>query len=493
MGKLTTITSPSGARFTVAADYAPKFQALIGDLESAGYGINPKASGGYNPRTIAGTNKPSNHAFGRAIDINWDRNARGTKGDIPAELARMLAAKHGMTWGGDWRNPDAMHFEVANAGPVPLGQRSLTAYAGVSKTQPPTTGTPQPMPNMLDVGGQAPVMDPAEVARRQRLAQVLMQNGQDTGNMRHWTQALGAVLNSGAGVYQGKQAAQGLAQGQQTGNQALAQLLMGGDASAAMSNPYSSEQAIQYQQQQKLLNDRTAAAERLQRSRIEAQNADPKRQLEIENLRSQIEARKGGGVTPGGITKGAPSGYMWNEPGNPSAGIKRIPGFEQTIPGEVAGKVAQMADAKERIKNTRAIFEKDWSAGDAAKWAAGNLPVVGDVAALSGDIGIAQRDVRVGIEAALRTMTGAAAPEQEVQRYMQMYMPTPLDTKESAKQKLDGLMSFMDKAEKIVMQGRGEIAQPSLDGSALQGRGAQPLIDTEGWTDVGGIKIREKR
>jgi hypothetical protein len=115
------------------------------------------------------------------------------------------------------------------------------------------------------------------------------------------------------------------------------------------------------------------------------------------------------------------------------------------------------------------------------------------VAALSGDIGIAQRDVRVGIEAALRTMTGAAAPEQEVVRYMQMYMPTPLDTKESAKQKLDGLMSFMDKAEKIVMQGRGELAQPSLDGSALQGRGSQPLIDTEGWTDVGGVKIREKR
>lgn len=296
MTKLTTITSPSGARFTVAADYAPKFQALIGDLESAGYGINPKVSGGYNPRNIAGTNKPSNHAFGRAIDINWDRNARGTKGDIPAELARSLAAKHGMTWGGDWKNPDAMHFEVANAGPVPMGQRSLTAFAGVSKTQPPTTGTPQPMPNMLNVGGQAPVMDPAEVARRQQLAKALMEAGQQSAQApRHWTQALGSILQTGIGSYQAGQAAQGLAQGQQAGNAALAQLLMGGDASAAMANPYSAPDAMKYRQQQQLLNERTAAAERLQRSKIEAQNADPMRQLQMEKLRAETEALKNKG------------------------------------------------------------------------------------------------------------------------------------------------------------------------------------------------------
>ena len=140
---------------------------------------------------------------------------------------------------------------VTPAGPTPMGQRSLTAYAGVSKTQPPTTGEPQPMPAYQDVGGQAPVMDPAEVARRQQMAKMLMQNGQDTGNMRHWTQALGAVLNSGAGVYQGKQAAEGLAKGQQSGNDALAQLLMGGDASAAVSNPYSSERALKYEMDKK--------------------------------------------------------------------------------------------------------------------------------------------------------------------------------------------------------------------------------------------------
>jgi hypothetical protein len=351
VSKLTTITSPSGARFTVAEEHAPKFQALISDLESSGYGINAKASGGYNPRTIRGTNKPSNHAFGRAVDINWDRNARGTKGDIPAELARSLAQKHGMTWGGDWRNPDAMHFEVANAGSVPLGQRSLTAYAGVQKTQPPTTGTPQPMPNMFDVGGQAPVMDPAEVERRQKLAQILMQNGQNTGNISDWTQALGAVLNTGAGVYQSKKAADGLAKGQQSANQALAQLLMGGDGQAAMSNPYSAPDAMKFQQQQKLLNERTAAAERLQRSKIDAQNADPMRQLQMEKLRKDIAAPQG--------QDRVPMGYQMTPDGKGLAPIPGGPADQKLQQGQmkeaarvesIDAKIGRLEDAASDLK-----------------------------------------------------------------------------------------------------------------------------------------------
>jgi hypothetical protein len=268
-----------------------------------------------------------------------------------------------MTWGGDWRNPDAMHFEVANAGPVPMGQRSLTAFAGVQKSQPPTTGTPQPMPNMLDVGGQAPVMDPAEVARRQKLAQVLMQNGQDPGNMRHWSQALGAVLNSGAGVYQGKQAAQGLAQGQQSGNQALAQLLMGGDGQAAMSNPYSAEQAMKFQQDQKMLADRTAAAEQLQRSRIDAQNADPMRQLQIEKLKREVSA-------PVGQDR-VPMGYQMTPDGNGLA----------PIPGGPADQKMQQAQAKDaaRIESIDAKIGRLEDAASDLKKHPGLTKVVGSV------------------------------------------------------------------------------------------------------------------
>lgn len=129
-GGLVTVQSPSGAKFQVAASYAPKFEALLADLEESGYAVDPKASSGYNYRNIAGTNKLSNHAHGAAIDVNWDRNARGTTGDLDPELARTLSKKHGLAWGGDWKNPDPMHFEVPNAAPLPMSARSMTAYAG---------------------------------------------------------------------------------------------------------------------------------------------------------------------------------------------------------------------------------------------------------------------------------------------------------------------------------------------------------------------------
>lgn len=118
MTDLVTITTKGGARFTVAKSGAQKFEGLLNDLEAAGYPIKGDQSGGYNYRTIAGTNKLSNHAHGSAVDVNWSDNPRGGMGNIPAETASALAQKYGMTWGGDWKNPDPMHFEVASA-PVP--------------------------------------------------------------------------------------------------------------------------------------------------------------------------------------------------------------------------------------------------------------------------------------------------------------------------------------------------------------------------------------
>lgn len=145
MTKLTRIRSRGGAEFTVAAEHAPRFQALINDLEASGYAIDPQTSGGYNPRNIRGTNTPSQHAFGRAIDVNWGRNAVGTQGDIPGDLALSLAQKHGMTWGGTWggRRRDPMHFEIARDVPAPMAERSLTAFAGApaSSSEPAAVPT----------------------------------------------------------------------------------------------------------------------------------------------------------------------------------------------------------------------------------------------------------------------------------------------------------------------------------------------------------------
>jgi hypothetical protein len=116
MPDLTQVTAPSGAKFTVAKDAADAFSGFLTDLEKTGYKIDQKSSGGYNPRNIAGTNTPSQHAFGHAIDINPGSNPRGAKGpsDLPANVAD-LAAAHGLTWGGGWSGDtrDPMHFELS--------------------------------------------------------------------------------------------------------------------------------------------------------------------------------------------------------------------------------------------------------------------------------------------------------------------------------------------------------------------------------------------
>lgn len=117
---MVTISAPGGAQFTVRADLAPAFQGLINDLESSGYLINPSDVSSYRPgATVAGTGQPSMHAGGTAIDINASRNAVGTTGNIPPELAQQLAAKYGFTWGGSFSNRDPMHFGTDMTGTQP--------------------------------------------------------------------------------------------------------------------------------------------------------------------------------------------------------------------------------------------------------------------------------------------------------------------------------------------------------------------------------------
>lgn len=71
--------------------------------------------GTYNPRTIAGTDRLSAHAFGIAIDLNtavsryW-RSAATYKNEIPREVVEAFESE-GFIWGGRWHHFDTMHFE----------------------------------------------------------------------------------------------------------------------------------------------------------------------------------------------------------------------------------------------------------------------------------------------------------------------------------------------------------------------------------------------
>ena len=80
------------------------------------------SQGTYNCRPIAGTNRPSAHGFGIAIDIAakhshyWlrskpDRDGRYPhRNEIPWEIVRVFE-KYGFIWGGKWYHYDTMHFE----------------------------------------------------------------------------------------------------------------------------------------------------------------------------------------------------------------------------------------------------------------------------------------------------------------------------------------------------------------------------------------------
>ncbi len=109
---LTSITTEGGHKATVHAAAADSFRGFLGDLEKSGYNIN--SLGGYANRGMAGNaSRISQHAYGNAIDINPQQNPFHTsQTDLPRNVSSM-AAKWGLSWGGDWseRSRDPMHFE----------------------------------------------------------------------------------------------------------------------------------------------------------------------------------------------------------------------------------------------------------------------------------------------------------------------------------------------------------------------------------------------
>lgn len=108
-----------GHSFNVNRQVAPIFVAFLDDLWAQGY--RPVSIGGHNERNIAGTNTPSLHADGLAIDIDPNLNpVQDNDGFMQTALPpniRALAARYGLAWGGSWNSyKDPMHFSVPQGG-----------------------------------------------------------------------------------------------------------------------------------------------------------------------------------------------------------------------------------------------------------------------------------------------------------------------------------------------------------------------------------------
>lgn len=109
---IVAIKTKHGAVFKVHREAGPYFLAFLNELERIGYKIDPKQSGGYSFRRKIGGRGLSQHAYGNAIDINWNHNRwMSRKHDFPKDIAA-IASRFGLEWGGTWRHtPDPMHFE----------------------------------------------------------------------------------------------------------------------------------------------------------------------------------------------------------------------------------------------------------------------------------------------------------------------------------------------------------------------------------------------
>jgi tape measure domain-containing protein len=108
---ITSIMASNGMTVQVHKAAADAFKGFLDELMASGYKV--KSVGGYSLRDKVSGKGLSEHAFGNAIDINPEQNPYGKSlvTDMPANI-REMAAKHGLSWGGDWNSvKDAMHFE----------------------------------------------------------------------------------------------------------------------------------------------------------------------------------------------------------------------------------------------------------------------------------------------------------------------------------------------------------------------------------------------
>ena len=115
---LTTF-SWRGHKITVNPVAAPAFHGFLDDLWKMGY--RPKVIGSHADRNIAGTNTPSLHSHGLAIDIDPELNPVTWNGKVITALPKgvgRIARKWGLTWGGNWKGnkTDSMHFSIPYLG-----------------------------------------------------------------------------------------------------------------------------------------------------------------------------------------------------------------------------------------------------------------------------------------------------------------------------------------------------------------------------------------
>ena len=157
-------------------------------------------------------------------------------------------------------------------------------------------------------------------------------------------------------------------------------------------------------------------------------------------------------ATPSGmpISSGEkpPSGYRYTPDGQ---SLEAIPGGPATkLPSGDAAKLAALQTAETSFEDAKQFYQHS------------DFVDRGNQMLNRGEAGRAERTVRLAVESALRAMTGAAAPDSEVQSYMNLFGPSAWDTPATAKDKLDRLESFLRNVRANIEQGRGPATGAAL-------------------------------
>lgn len=138
------------------ATFIPAYRALDDVFRRWQFDAGDGDTGAYNPRPITGGTDWSLHAYGPgdqytfwwglkvttalAVDVDWNNNPYGPRliTNMPRKMVdeieaiRTTAGLPVWEWGGDWRTPDTMHYEIA-ASPAELA-------AGIARTDPAKPG-----------------------------------------------------------------------------------------------------------------------------------------------------------------------------------------------------------------------------------------------------------------------------------------------------------------------------------------------------------------
>jgi hypothetical protein len=153
-----------GIALSVRAELAPLVAHLVTETVDRGYALRHGECWGFANRAIAGTNRPSNHSWGLAVDLNATTNPMGPDlvTDMPDWMVERWTSR-GFRWGGHYRGrKDSMHFEYMGS-PADLHAELAAIVDAPAPLDPPPDATPWPGPGpTLRRGARGP-----DVARLQ--------------------------------------------------------------------------------------------------------------------------------------------------------------------------------------------------------------------------------------------------------------------------------------------------------------------------------------